>query len=342
MDDFAERQPVSAGGGTPYGGRQSVPGWGEAPNGERLGIYAASRLTARLPGLIFREQRSGDTGLNAHLEVVEEYPRMGKVVGLQVRSDSGSEIERTARGYVCRGEMAHVAYWLQHSLPVIVMVYEQGQDHLLWEAVSPETIEISGQHWELLVPYDQVYGEEPSGGSQSGAVERIAELSCYSPYLARLALDRPWMQIIEMGRGILLEMDEWLNQPSERGSLRLSVLGENGERESVYEWPFQTNPDMPHVFRLPSLFPWANIEVDTDFYREKMGGESLPDSLAPWTVEAGEIARFRLRLSLNDLGRSFLTTEQFLRRGEFPLMEQSSGFGPEYEKGLKFQLYKRQ
>ncbi|MCR5346826.1 MAG: DUF4365 domain-containing protein [Fretibacterium sp.] len=320
MDDIADGKSVSGWGGIPYGGR--------------LGIYAASRLTARIPGLIFREQRGGDTGLNAHLEVVEEYPKMGKMVGLQVRSDNGGEVERTARGYVCRGEMAHVAYWLQHSLPVIVMIYEQRQDHLLWESVSPETIEISGQHWELLVPFDQVYGEE--------AIDRIADLSCYSPYLARLALDRPWMQIIDMGRGILLEMDEWLNQPSERGSLRLSVLGENGETESVYEWPFQTNPDMPHIFRLASLFPWANIETDSAFYREKMGDDVLPHSILPWTVEAGEIARFRLRLSLNDLGRSFLTTEQFLRRGEFPIMELSGGFGPEYEKGLKFQLYRKQ
>ncbi|MCR4817324.1 MAG: DUF4365 domain-containing protein [Fretibacterium sp.] len=332
MDDMAEGQTVS--GGSPYGGRQFVPGWEEVPNGERMGIYTASRLTARLPDLIFREQRSGDTGLNAHLEVVEEYPKMGKMVGLQVRSESGSEIERTARGYVCRGEMAHVAYWLQHSLPVIVMVYERGQDRLLWEAVTPETIEISGQHWELLVPYDQIYGEESVG--------RIADLSCYSPYLARLALDRPWMQIIEMGRGILLEMDEWLNQPSARGSLRLSVLSENGEKESVYEWPFQTNPDMPHVFRLASLFPWANIELDSDFYREKTGAETIPNSLAPWTVEAGEIARFRLRLLLNELGRSFLTTELFLRRGEFPLTDFSGGLGTEYEKGIKFQLYKKQ
>ncbi|MBQ9566021.1 MAG: DUF4365 domain-containing protein [Synergistaceae bacterium] len=312
-----------------------------------MGVYAASRLTARLragngtaPGLIFREQRSGDTGLNAHLEVVEEYPKMGKLVGLQVRAGSswqdlsapGNGVERTARGYVCRGEMAHVAYWLQHSLPVLVMVYEREKDQLVWEKISPDTIEISEQHWELLVPYDQVYGEETA--------QSIADLPCYSPYLARLAMDRPWMQLLDVGREILLEMDEWLNQPSERGSLRLSVLDERGERESVYEWPFQTNPDMPHVFRLASLFPWAHIGVDEMFYREKIGEDAAnAGSLFPWIVEAGEIARFRLRLSLNELGHSFLTAERFLRRGEFPVETLSSGFGAEYENGLKFQLY---
>ena len=140
---------------------------------ERIGIYAASRISALLPELIFREQRGGDTGLNAHLEIAEAYPKMGKVVGLQVRSEEGGSLERTARGYVCRGEMSHVAYWLQHSLPVLVMVYDAQRDRIHWESVSPETIEISGQNWELLVPYDQVYGPDSVGA--------IVDLPCYSP-----------------------------------------------------------------------------------------------------------------------------------------------------------------
>ena len=299
---------------------------------DRIGIYAASRISVQLSGLIFREQRTGDTGLNAHLEITEAYPKMGKVVGLQIRSDESGTLERTARGYVCCGEMAHVAYWLQHSLPVIVMVYDRQRDRILWEVVSPETIEISGQSWELLVPHDQVYG--------SDSVGTISDLPCYSPYLARLALDRPWMEVIEGGRSILLEMDEWINQPSAMGSLRLCVLRESGDRESVFEWPFQTDADMPHVFRLPSLFPWALVEVDGPFYREKgveLSGQA--GALLPWTVEAGEIARFQLRLSLNDLGRSFLMTECFLRRGEYPEDNANWDFGEEYRKGIKFQIY---
>ena len=299
---------------------------------ERIGIYAASRISALLPELIFREQRGGDTGLNAHLEIAETYPKMGKVVGLQIRSDEGGALERAARGYVCRGEMAHVAYWLQHSLPVLVMVYDAQRERIHWESVSPETIEISGQSWELLVPYDQVYGPDSVGV--------IVDLPCYSPYLARLALDRPWMEIIEGGGGILLEMDEWINRPTAKGSLRLCVLQENGGREAVFEWPFQTDADMPHIFRLPSLFPWALIEVDRAFYREK--GAEPPESsgaLFPWDVAAGEIARFQLRLSLNDLGRSFLTTECFLRRGEFPEGNVGGEYGEDYRRGIKFQIY---
>ncbi len=301
---------------------------------ERIGIYAASRISAQLPGLIFREQRIGDTGLNAHLEITEDYPKMGKAIGLQIRSDENTQLERSARGYVCRGEMSHLAYWLQHAIPVLVMIYEQKSDRILWEFAGADTIEVDGQNWELVVPYDHTYGLE--------AVAAISELPCYSPYLSRLALDRPWMELIEAGRNVTLEMDEWINQPSARGALRLCVGDIDGGRESVYDWMFQTDADMPHVFRLPALFPWANLSVDEEFYREKevnLSAELAP--IRPWSVEAGEIAHFLLKLSLNELGKSFLITERFLRRGEFPRPSVMGKISDGYENSIKFRLHKK-
>lgn len=300
---------------------------------ERIAIYAASRITARLPGLIFREQRRGDTGLDAHLEITEDYPKMGKTIGLQLRSDEGSYLEHSARGYVCRGEMAHLAYWLQHSIPVLVMIYERQRDRILWEVADADTIEVDGQEWELVVPHDHVYGEE--------AVPAISELPCYSPYLSRLALDRPWMELLEAGRDILLEMDEWINRPSTRGTLRLCVTQLDGSREAVYDWSFQTDADMPHAFRLPALFPWADLSVDAEFYEERESERlAEPVAIRPWSVEAGEIAHFLLKLSLNELGRSFLVTERFLRRGDFPKTSFMGDIGTDYENGIKYRLHR--
>lgn len=301
---------------------------------ERIAVYAVSRISAQLPGLIFREQQSGDTGLNAHLEITEDYPRMGKSIGLQIRSDESARLERSARGYICRGEMSHLAYWFQHAIPVLVMIYEQKNERILWEFAGADTIEVDGPNWELVVPHDHVYGPE--------AVSVISELPCYSPYLSRLALDRPWMELVERGRHVTLEMDEWINQPSAKGSLRLCVGDVNGHRESVYEWAFHTDADMPHVFRLPALFPWADLAVDNDFYREKeIDPPSNPASIRPWTIEAGEIARFLLRFSLNELGRSFLVTERFLRRGEFPGAPTAGRINDAYENSIKFRLRKK-
>jgi hypothetical protein len=305
---------------------------------ERVSLYAAGRVSAQLPGLLFREQRSGDTGLNAHLEMTEDFPKTGKTIGLQVRSDENTHLEHSARGYICRGEMPHLVYWLQHAIPVAVMIHERKTGKILWEFVSAENIEIEGQEWELVVPFNQIYNAE--------AVAAISALPCYSPYLSRLALDRPWMELIEAGRPLLLEMDEWINQPSARGALRLCVCDFDGEKESIYDWSFQTKADIPYVFRLPDLFPWAELSVDETFYSEKgalKNGDSFP--IRPWTVEAGEIARFLLRLSLNELGKSFLIAERFLRCGEFPRPRiadmDGGGLDEAYEKSIKYRLHKK-
>jgi len=305
---------------------------------ERIGIYSVSRISAQLPGIIFREQRSGDTGLHAHLEMTDNSLKMAKPVGLQVRSSDSERIERSARGYVCRGDLAHLTYWLQHSIPVLVMVYEREADCVLWELANADTVVIDGREWELVVPNDQVYGTE--------AVSAISALPCYSPYLARLALDRPWMELIEAGIDLRLEIDEWINRPSARGSFRLCVCSVNGVSESVYDWAFQIDTDMPYTLRLPELFPWANLSVDEELYREKApntdaDSSSDPARIHPWTVEAGEIAKFSLKLSLNELGKSFLMVERFLRRGEFPRLSITESIDKSYEDGIKYRLYKK-
>jgi hypothetical protein len=242
--------------------------------------------------------------------------------------------------------MSHLVYWLQHAVPVIVMIHERKTGQILWEFVSAENIEIEGQEWELVVPYNQIYNAE--------SVAAIAALPCYSPYLSRLALDRPWMEMIEEGKIVSLEVEEWINQPAAKGTLRLCVCGADGAKESIYDWMFQTDADMPYVFRLPALFPWADLAVDEEFYRSKgaLGAENsdMEDRegaapIRPWSVEAGEIARFLLRLSLNELGKSFLTAERFLRRGEFPHSLPGGSIKSKidelYENGLKYKLYKK-
>lgn len=281
-----------------------------------------------MTGLIFRTQIQGATGLNAHLEITGDNPR---VIGLRVCASDELELEKTgksSRGYVCTGETSVAAYWLQHSLPVIIMVYEPDTNRLLWESVSIDNLEIAGSHWELIVPYDNEYNEE--------AAHKIANLTCTSPYLARLALDKALIELVNSGREVYLELDEWINQPSSRGNLRICITNPDG---GVYQWPFETSPDMPQVLRLPALFPWASLSVDEEFYRQR---NIIYDSnsLAPYAIESGEIARFRFRLELNELGRAFLAVEPYVCRGNFTNTNQIISYGTEYESGLKFLLYR--
>ena len=288
----------------------------------RLGLYMAAGITnTKMTPVIFREQREGTTGLNAHIELED-----GRISG--IRLNASNECEKTARGYICSGETEQAAYWIQHSLPVIFMVYEQERSRILYEPMTTDNIEITGSRYEILIPYDNEYN--------SDAYTHIMNQTCTSPYLARLAIAKTWMELIQSERELFIELEEWINQPDTHGSLRLILNGNDG---GVYQWPFITRDNMPHVMCLPSLFPWANIYMDENYYRSVNLHDPESNSLLPYTIEGGEIAKFRFRLELNSLGHAFLNAEPFICRGIYPSMNNNISYGQEYESGLKYQLY---
>ena len=274
----------------------------------RLGIYKASGITnTQMTGIIFREQREEATGLNAHIEFSD-----GRISG--IRLYVSNECEKSARGYICTG-----------------VVYEHERSRILYELMTTENIEITGTSYEILIPYDGEYN--------SSSYERITNQTCTSPYLARLAIAKTWMELIRNDRGIYIELEEWINQPDTHGTLRLIVNGPDG---GVYQWPFTAPDNKPHVMCLPSLFPWADIRMDEEYYRSvnlHEPKEPEGNELLPYTIECGEIAKFRFRLELNSLGHAFLSSEPFICRGIYPSMHNAVSYGPDYEGGLKYQLY---
>lgn len=288
---------------------------------KRLGLYRASGITnTDMNNIIFREQREDATGLNAHIELSD-----GRISG--IRLYVSNECEKSARGYICTGETGHAAYWIQHSVPVIFMVYEPERKRILYEAMTTENIEIAGSRYELIIPYDSEYN--------AGSYSRITNQTCTSPYLARLAIAKVWMELIRSEREIYIELEEWINQPETHGSLRLIVNGTDG---GVYQWPFNAKDNMPYVMCLPELFPWANIHVDEEYYRSVNLHEPEENKLLPYSIEGGEIAKFRFRLELNSLGHAFLSAEPYICMGIRPEMQNKS-YGDEYESGLKYMLY---
>ncbi|HWG64610.1 MAG TPA: DUF4365 domain-containing protein [Streptosporangiaceae bacterium] len=60
-------------------------------------------------------------------------------------------------GWWFRPDAEHVRYWKEHSLPVVVVLYDPETEYCYWQHVSPETlVETSSSGWKLLIPEAQV------------------------------------------------------------------------------------------------------------------------------------------------------------------------------------------
>jgi hypothetical protein len=259
------------------------------------------------------------------------------MLGVQIRGGASFFSETAGDNIVFRSEERHLEYWLGHSLPVVVTLYDPGDQAILWQVVTPETAQSTGKGWKLVVPRAQRLD-----ASSASTLQDLVEGDAYTSGLNALRADLGWMRLLRDGGRVWVEVEEWVNKSSGRGSITL-IGRPAGDGEPLERTRGVYLGLMPYDQVIPRLFPWADLDVDEDLYDDKESElweleESIYDSeegrtimvgidfeewrdvrgltgLRPYEVEARELARWRLVLQLNELGRSVLVVDGFLSDG---------------------------
>ncbi len=117
----------------------------------RIGVAGTQLIFERL-GWIFREQSVEDYGIDAHVEVVENAKATGRLIALQIKSGESWFKEKTSSGFVFRGDREHLEYWKNHSLPVIVVLYHDGEKIAYWQVVNSSNVKKTNKAWKLVIP----------------------------------------------------------------------------------------------------------------------------------------------------------------------------------------------
>ncbi|MEU2558463.1 DUF4365 domain-containing protein [Streptomyces longispororuber] len=124
---------------------------------ERAGVSWIEHLVSAELGWLFRPQDVADFGIDAQLEVVDGEPAeaTGRLIGVQIKSGSSHFKVSAESGwwFVCDAD--HVSYWLGHSLPVLVMLYEPESKRVYWQHVSNRTVVSTGKGAKIHVPKSQ-------------------------------------------------------------------------------------------------------------------------------------------------------------------------------------------
>lgn len=286
---------------------------------------------------LFREQPTEDYGIDAHAEVVDGEDVRGRLLALQIKSGASWFRERAPGGWWFRPDAAHVTYWLNHSLPVAVVLYRPETQRCHWQLVNRQTLlSTSTGGWKLLVPEAQVLD-----AAAAGPLREAAEGDPYVLRIRQLQLAKPWMELLASGKRLVVDIEEWINKTSGRGSISLGVDNEDGEKpEELANWGvFLGLASYAEV--LPRLFAWADVQVHEETYDdaeydayeaecvfydregdrlgsddfEEWRGEKQAQGLRPYANGAGEVDFWRLELTLNKLGEAFLVVDRFGTEG---------------------------
>jgi hypothetical protein len=119
------------------------------------GVHTVGRIFSKDFGWIFRPQPIADLGIDAHVEVCKGGEPLGMLIALQIKSGESYFTERSDEGYVYRGSLRHLKYWINHPLPVVLMLYDPTSEQVYWQAILPENVKTTRKGWKVVVPSNQ-------------------------------------------------------------------------------------------------------------------------------------------------------------------------------------------
>lgn len=286
----------------------------------RQGVSMCSYIFSKL-GFIFREQPVEDYGVDAIIETRDTDYALGKLIAVQIKSGDSYFYEITDNNVVYRGNIKHYNYWLNHSLPVIIVLYSPSRNKCIWEIFNEQTSEKTDKGWKINIPLNQTLENSKE------ILEYIANnQSDYERRWNSLVVAKGWMlETIKHGESIL-EVEEWINKSSGRGKFILKVT-ENNREKVLFEGEMFGFGIKKYEQVIQELFPWADIKVDEEFYEENMDEyyndiykyykyDDILPKIYPYRNGAGEVDFYRLKIELNQIGKSFIEMEHFLETGK--------------------------
>jgi hypothetical protein len=260
---------------------------------ERRGVNAVEDIFINEFGWIFREQAVLDFGIDAQTEVVKADLPTGQLIALQIKTGR-SYFRLKGSDYVYYGESRHLGYWLDHSLPVILILHEPDRDLTLWQKIDRDLTSATDKGWSIVVPSANVL----SGASKSAFEAIAARIPTDAPSTrrARMAMDLDLIKRIAEEPETYFELEHWVNKSLGMRGINI-MFGETDKAppDIELEWMY---PVISYEMLMARYFPWLAYEhIETR------------------DTATSEIDIIVLHVWVSDLGKSYLAIEDYFANG---------------------------
>lgn len=282
---------------------------------ERIGVNLVEKIILSDFSWIFRDQPISDMGIDAQIERVENGIPTAEILGLQIKTGK-SHFKVGKNGLTYYGSKTHYKYWINSSIPVLLIACLPEENKIYWNVINIFTIKVTNKGFKILIPYVNVFNKD--------ATDDIVDIMKGPKELQRirkLFYDIELIKYLKNNGKIVIETEDWFNKSLGRGDIKVILIDEN-EKERV-ERKWYSYYLFPSVYEnVKDYFPWANITVDEYFYDMNFDDHVYsiyPEiyikehmKVYPYDIASSEIAYYRLELSLNDVGKSFLVISDYL------------------------------
>jgi hypothetical protein len=125
-----------------------------AQQGER-GVNVVSSIFFDQYGWLFkRNHQEHDFGIDGQIEVVSGGGEVtGQLLAVQIKFGKSFFQEKTALGYIYRGEGKHFNYLANYPVPVLVVICHPESRRCYWSRFDPTQTQPVGDGWKMTIPF---------------------------------------------------------------------------------------------------------------------------------------------------------------------------------------------
>jgi hypothetical protein len=281
------------------------------PHTDRAGVHAIAHIFEQQFNWFFRELHEHDFGIDAQVEPRDsEGKRSGKLLALQIKSGA-SYFRKRGEGYVYYGDMKHLDYWLNHSLPVFLILHDPNTGLTLWQKIERRLVAISDDRWSIPIPAGNTLTPDHKEHLQAGIASDPEAIRRF-----HFALDKHLMEEWEE-KDVYFLIDDWVNKSLNIRGIAVCYDDPNSDADFEFNiWAARTSVHEVMDF----YFPWLDYEY----------AEPIDD----W---CGEVERHILNVRLNEHAKKYLELERFFENGPDDKSDPEPPLSEEEEEEQRFE-----
>ncbi|MBA2175370.1 DUF4365 domain-containing protein [Halobacillus locisalis] len=245
---------------------------------DRAGVGIVMKSLAK-SNLYFKELPTGDVGIDGIIEPVVGEWGTGMLIACQIKSSEGKFATIPSTKYINfnEGNLSHYKYWVNKSIPVIIILVDVANEICYWEHVTDKKISENEKSFSIHVPSSQVLNEDSANNLYEISLNRNEEESKYF----YLKMNEPLIRDLERNKVQIRLIEKSL------GEADIDLIIEDENLGTTY---FKYDSDTKLIDALEQYFFWADLE------------HSLDDS------------NILLNLYPNEIGKKFIELQDELKK----------------------------
>ena len=142
------------------------------------GITTVKSIVENNLNWLFRQiHLENDFGIDAYIDVITDSRQVtGKSIAIQVKTGKSFFQETNEIGFVFRGEIKHLNYYMNLQSPILIVIVDDVNKIAYWEVFTLSKISQAGANWKLTIPKKNVLSTE----LKSKLVEYVGPITDYA------------------------------------------------------------------------------------------------------------------------------------------------------------------